>query len=358
MSGKVALGALARKSILFCSIGKLKLKSRTGHSPPQVFEPLRRRTWNWLPTFLEVAETGSVIEASRRLHLTPAAVSRTVRLLERELGEPLFNRIGRSLVLNSHGSLLRDAVRSAASAVDRGLVAARADPFSGRLRVASLGVLTEVFVVPSLIALKREHAELIPEHLNLRTSEALEQLARGELDVAFYYEEVAADGVVVERLGVTSVSVYCGRGHPLFCRRRLTEAMVLEHSFSVPQIGDSGRVMDGWPTDLSRKVGMRITLLRSNLEVCRSGALLAVLPDVTAARFARAGELRPLPMRRLPDIEIFAGRPASGLERGAARALVERVREEVTAANRDLGRRRPRGKSQRKPSGSARRQRK
>lgn len=284
---------------------------------------LRRQTWNWLPAFLEIAETGSVVAASKRLHLTPAAVSRTLRLLEAELGEPLFNRVGRRLVLNTRGSSLRDAIQSAVAAVDDGLSQTLEDPFVGSFRIGSLGVVTDAFVIPSLIELKREHAALIPESLNLRTAEATGMLARGQIDVAFYYEDLSVEGIVVERLGSTPMSVYCGRGHPLFARENLTRDDVLEHAFSVPQVGDTGQVMDGWPSELPRTIGMRITLLRSNLQVCRSGALLTVLPDATAKPFE---ELRRMPIEGLPDIEVFAARPASRLERGAARALIEKVR--------------------------------
>lgn len=293
---------------------------------------LRKQTWNWLPAFLEIAETGSVVAASKRLHLTPAAVSRTLRLLEAELGEPLFNRVGRRLVLNTRGASLRDAIQSAVAAVDDGLSRTLEDPFVGSFRVGSLGVVTDAFVIPSLVELKREHPDLIPESLNLRTAEATAMLARGQIDVAFYYEDLSVEGIVVERLGTTPMSVYCGRAHPLYERDTLEPEDVFEHPFSVPQVGDTGQVMDGWPSELPRTIGMRITLLRSNLQVCRSGALLTVLPDATAEPFA--DELRRMPIEGLPDIEVFAARPASRLERGAERALIEKVRSRLQSSRR------------------------
>jgi DNA-binding transcriptional LysR family regulator len=303
---------------------------------------LRRNTWNWLPAFLEVAETGSVAQASRNLNLTPAAVSRTVRLLEEEMGEQLFNRVGRSLALNTRGAALRDAVRVAIGAVDRGLSESLGDPYAGPLRVASLGVLTQHFVVPCLIELKREHESLMPEHLNLPTADANAGLVRGELEVAFYYEQMTVDQLVVERLGETTTSVYCGKGHPLFGKRRVTRADVQRHPFSVPQIGDTGRVMDGWPAQVPRQVGMRITLLRSNLDVCLSGTLLTVLPDVTAAPHVRARGLRRLPFSELPPIEVFAARHQSAPERGRVRRLIEAVRTRLRQVNEDLAQRRKR----------------
>lgn len=295
---------------------------------------LRRSAWNWLPAFFEVAETGSIAAASRQLSLTPAAISRTIRLLEDELGEPLFNRVGRQLALNQRGAALRDALRGAVAAVDAGIAASLGDPFAGPLRVASIGVLTDQFVVPALIELKSEHAQLIPEHQNLGPADANSLLARGQLHVAFYYEELTSEHVVVERIGQLSASVYCGKGHPLFGKRRITRAEVLTYPFSVPQIGDSGRVMDGWPPDIERQVGMRITMLRSNLDVSLSGCLLTVLPDVTAAPHRKKGTLRRLPFDEVPGIEVFCARHKSSAGAGAAQELVSLIRAAVERATR------------------------
>ncbi len=301
---------------------------------------LRRNLWNWLPAFAEIAETGSVAAAARRLALTPAAVSRTLGLLEDAMGTPLFNRVGRGLVLNAAGTALRDAVRAATRDIDHGLSESLGDPFLGPLRVSSIGVLTDHFVIPALVALKRAHADLTPEHANLGPAEAATLLVRGLLDVAFWYEEVTAEEVVVERVGQLGAGIYCGKGHPLFTARRPALADVLEHAFSVPRIGDSGRVQDGWPSDVPRKIGMRITMLRSNLVVALSGALLTVLPDVTAAPHVAAGELRALPVLALPPIEVFAARHSGGLGRRPAQLLIEEMSRALAAAAPATGRRR------------------
>ncbi len=297
-----------------------------------MIERLRRSTWNWLPAFLEIAETGSVVRASRKLGLTAAAVSRTLRLLEAELGQPLFNRIGRSLALNTTGATLRDSLRTAQRGIDAGLSDALGSTFAGPLRIASIGVLTEHFVVPAVIDLYRSHPEVVPEHLNLGTAEANTLLSRGQLDIAFYYEDVTHPQVLVEALGELPASIYCGRSHPLFKNRRVTRSDLLAHAFSVPQIGDSGRVLDGWPSEIPRRVGMRITMLRSNLQVSLSGALLTVLPDVTAAPHVAKRELRRLDAVVPPSVGVFAARHESASERGAVVTLTRDVAARVRAA--------------------------
>lgn len=292
---------------------------------------LRRNLWNWLPAFLEIAEAGSIVAAAGRLALTPAAVSRTLGLLEESLGVPVFNRVGKSLVLNAAGAALRDAVREATRTVDVGLSETLGDPFLGPLRIASLGVLTEL-VIPSIVELKREYRDLLPEHLNIGPADANNLLVRGRLEVAFYYEEITAENIVVERIGQLGASVYCGRSHPLFGKRKVTREDVLAEHFSVPRVGESGRVRDGWPADVPRKIGMRIELLRSNLVVSLSGTLLTVLPDVTAAPYVATGELRELPVVRLPPIEVFVARHQATLGRRPVELLIDLVKQQLAEA--------------------------
>ena len=294
---------------------------------------LRRNLWNWLPAFLEIAEAGSVVAAARRLGLTPAAVSRTLGLLEDALGRPVFNRVGKSLVLNAAGTALRDAVRDATRTVDLGLSETLGDPFHGPLRVASLGVLTDL-VIPAMLELKRAHRELVPEHFNIGPADANKLLVRGRLEVAFFYEEVTVEDVSIERVGQLGASVYCGRGHPLFDRRKVTRADVLAEAFSVPRVGESGRVRDGWPADVPRKVGMRIELLRSNLVVSLSGTLLTVLPDATAAPHVASGELRRLPAVSLPPIDVFVARHHGTIGRKPVELLIEAVKRQLAEAQR------------------------
>jgi len=56
--------------------------------------------------FWVVAREGGVARASERLHLTPQTISGQLGLLEEQLGEALFQRVGRSLELTEAGRLV------------------------------------------------------------------------------------------------------------------------------------------------------------------------------------------------------------------------------------------------------------
>ena len=65
-----------------------------------------------LEVFLRIVETGSMGAASRVLHLTQPALSHSLKLLEEELGTPLFERQGRGLVLTAAGRALEPRARA------------------------------------------------------------------------------------------------------------------------------------------------------------------------------------------------------------------------------------------------------
>ncbi len=56
--------------------------------------------------FYVVAKEGSIAKASEQLHLTPQTISGQLTVLEEQLGEILFNRVGRGLVLTETGRLV------------------------------------------------------------------------------------------------------------------------------------------------------------------------------------------------------------------------------------------------------------
>lgn len=61
--------------------------------------------------FLAVANTGSLGEASEKLHVTISAISRQIAKLEDEVGYPLFERQPRGMALTKAGDLLAAHVR-------------------------------------------------------------------------------------------------------------------------------------------------------------------------------------------------------------------------------------------------------
>lgn len=67
---------------------------------------MRHLNYNHLLYFWTVAREGSIAKATQSLHLTPQTISGQLKLLEESVGETLFNRVGRGLVMTETGHMV------------------------------------------------------------------------------------------------------------------------------------------------------------------------------------------------------------------------------------------------------------
>lgn len=65
-----------------------------------------RFDFRYLDTFIVICDTGGFRRAAEQLHITQPAVSHRIRVLEREVGQELFERRGRRLVVTPAGQNL------------------------------------------------------------------------------------------------------------------------------------------------------------------------------------------------------------------------------------------------------------
>ncbi|MGV2288146.1 LysR family transcriptional regulator [Trinickia sp. YCB016] len=118
-----------------------------------------------LESFVRSAETGSFSAAARRLALTPAAVSRNVALLERNLGVRLFQRSTRKLTLTEAGERFLveiggnlDALQAAIASVSTD----RSEP-AGVLKVSLPPTFGITYVMPLLPAFLARYPLIRPD---------------------------------------------------------------------------------------------------------------------------------------------------------------------------------------------------
>jgi LysR family transcriptional activator of nhaA len=68
---------------------------------------MRHLNYSHLHYFWVVANEGSIAQAARILHITPQTISGQLKLLDDAVGDPLFQRAGRGLVLTDTGRLVK-----------------------------------------------------------------------------------------------------------------------------------------------------------------------------------------------------------------------------------------------------------
>ena len=118
-----------------------------------------------LESFVRSAEHGSFSEAARRLSLTPAAVSRNVAMLERNLGVRLFHRSTRKLTLTEAGETFRSSVTGhleGLQAAIAGIASASVEP-TGILKVSMAPTFGVQHVLPLLPGFLARYPRVRPE---------------------------------------------------------------------------------------------------------------------------------------------------------------------------------------------------
>ncbi|QOZ06585.1 LysR family transcriptional regulator [Bradyrhizobium sp. CCBAU 51765] len=118
-----------------------------------------------LESFIRSAECGSFSEAGRRLLLTPAAVSRNVAILERNLGVRLFHRSTRRLTLTEAGETFRTAIAGHLEGLQAAIAGAstgREEP-AGVLKISLPPTFGTAHILPLLPGFLARYPQVRPE---------------------------------------------------------------------------------------------------------------------------------------------------------------------------------------------------
>src|SRR4051812_34086668 len=138
-----------------------------------------------LDTFVAIAQLGSFSAAAARLNASQSTISARIQELEQTLGIPLFDRTQRAVRLTAKGRELLPHAQHAVSAfaeIHRRISAPEA--LSGLIRMG-VAELVAVSWLPRFMGSIRELYPKLSMELNvLLTSEILERLQAGELDMA------------------------------------------------------------------------------------------------------------------------------------------------------------------------------
>ena len=175
--------------------------------------PLRQ-----LATFVAVARAGSTRAAAERVSRSQSAASSALAELESALGVPLFDRVGRRLVLNEQGrALLPRAVDllEQAGEIRRMFL----DYDAGTLRVAASFTVGEYLLPPLIARWKQQHprVRLRLDIANTRT--VLDAVAGLTVDVGFIEGARTHPDLDVVQWRDDELVVVTAAGHPMAGQR-------------------------------------------------------------------------------------------------------------------------------------------
>ena len=253
-----------------------------------------------------VAEKGSFTAAARALNVSQSAVSRQVLLLEDELGEPAFLRLGRKVRLTTAGQAVLDLSRRVLSDIQEttsGIRDQQQAP-AGTLHLAG-GMTVCLHVFPSLLKeFRRRQPRIDVKVTTGATSQLLERLRSGALDIGLLTLPVEGADLAQVPVMREELLLVLPPTHKLARLRRIKPEDLLKQSWVLFERGSSTRhVIDRMFE--AHGIRPRIIMETENAEILKAltmiGMGLTILPYQSLTREARDGTLR---VRRIQGVTM------------------------------------------------------
>jgi DNA-binding transcriptional LysR family regulator len=243
-----------------------------------------------------IADTGSFTAAGEKLHVSQSAISRQVLLLEAELGEAVFHRIGRRIRITPAGeSLLHLSHRVFQDVHDT--VAAISDTresLRGSMRLVG-GMTVCLYVFPSLLAqVRRTHPELDLKITVGSGERSIGLLRSGGADLGLV--TLPVDAADLESVAVLEeeLLLIMYPAHPLARKREIRPSDLARQPFIVFETGSiTRRLLEEFFT--RQRIEPEIVMETENVEIIkamvRNGLGISIIPWQAAAADVRTKQL-------------------------------------------------------------------
>jgi LysR family cyn operon transcriptional activator len=173
--------------------------------------------------FVALADCRSFTRAAERSHVTQSTLSHQIRQLEDEIGQPLFDRIGRKVVTTEAGELFFAFASRALREVDQGIAMLRpgGGDLTGQVRIGATHTFN-IGLIPECVALfLARHPTVQIRVEELAAEQIVARLRAGELDIGIAYRPGGPTDLWFEPLYNEEMVLVVADTHPLAGRKRI-----------------------------------------------------------------------------------------------------------------------------------------
>ena len=243
-----------------------------------------------------IAETGSFTACGKKLHVSQSAISRQILLLEDELGEPLFLRVGRQVRMTPAAeSLVQLGQRVFLDVRETvGSITDRTRELRGTLRLSG-GMTVCLYVFPPLLKhLRRVHPQLDVRLTVALAGRSVQEIRGGRVDAGLLTLPVQETDLVTVPALREELLLVTAPTHPLAKRRKVQARDLAGLSFILFEAGSATRrVIDNFFA--SQSIEPTVVMDTENVEIIKAmvktGLGVGIVPYQAVAREVKAGQL-------------------------------------------------------------------
>ncbi|QPC80515.1 LysR family transcriptional regulator [Phototrophicus methaneseepsis] len=291
-----------------------------------------------LEYFVAIVETGSFSQAAQRCNVAQPSLSQQIMKLENELGQQLFDRLGRSIAVTEAGRLFYPRARSILSEVRQAkyVVTDGYMPAQGSLSVGIIPTLGPYLLYQTVQKFKQTYPDAELQIREDMTDNLVDKLLNAELDVAFVSLPIENKQIITEQLFVEPLYVAIPANHEL-ANEAVIDISTLGHLPFI-RLSDQNCLADQldafcYVQKIDPPTIYHTTQLTTVLEFVRLGIGVSLIPACSAALYEGGGLVFKRIAHNTLERTIVAarhhGRAESVLSRGFNHFLAEAWRQIV-----------------------------
>jgi DNA-binding transcriptional LysR family regulator len=243
-----------------------------------------------------IADTGSFTAAGDKLHVSQSAISRQILLLEDELGEPVFHRIGRRIRITPAGeALLQLSHRVFQDLQDTvSTISDKRESLQGTIRLVG-GMTVCLYVFPVLLsAVCRLHPHLDMKVTVGSAERSMAMLRSGGGDLGLLTLPVEASDLVAVPVLREELLLITYPTHPIAKKKTITPQDLDKQPFVLFETGSiTRRLVEEFFA--RERIAPQIIMETENVEIIkamvRSGLGMSIIPWQAAAADVRTKQL-------------------------------------------------------------------
>jgi DNA-binding transcriptional LysR family regulator len=224
--------------------------------------------------FMAMAQTQSIRKAADLLNITPAAISKSMKLLEEDLGHKLFISNNRGIELTPNGQLAYKSFSGVVDNLNQLDQQLEKQNSLSSLRLGTFEGFATYFVGP------------LTKELDMFNSFSIHRMGPGaieaalinkEIDIGITYIPIPTDGVEHLKICPIEMEIYGLKNK--FQGRSLKELPFVAPL--PPLVGIPNRMdgLDGWPDHKHpRNIVFKVSMMQSAIQICQNGDGAAYLP--------------------------------------------------------------------------------
>ena len=262
-----------------------------------------------LEYFLMLCDELHFSEAALKLGISQPTLSQQIRVLEGEIGLPLFDRIGKKTSLTEAGAILQSYAINIFRELDnaREAISDLTDLQAGSIRLAVLPSDLDYRLTPLLAEFHRDFPHTKVQVLP--SIDILNEVLNNDVDIGVGLRREADARLEQTPFYTESYSVYVHKDHPLAEKEIIHPKDLVDLAFVMYPKGFYGReLIDEWCSqqDISMKVMMETGSATSLLQLVKEGVGATIQPSQLIDRF-QSLNICAIPMKYSPvrNLEVF-----------------------------------------------------